>query len=120
MSSLKISAIISVLIIVCAISYTNAAIFSQPALYHPAHPGKCFDKFTHRSMLPNKEYKPKGICAAMTCDIDTMTINIETCPSMDMPECQELKTDPTWSFPKCCPQYVCKDFKTGKDVIFSA
>ncbi|XP_055856963.1 uncharacterized protein LOC129919890 [Episyrphus balteatus] len=120
MSCLKVSAVLSALIIVFAISYTNAAVFSQPAYFHPVYPGRCYDKITHTLMLPNKEYKPKGICAALTCDIEQMTINIETCPYMDMPECEELKTDPSWGFPKCCPQYVCKDFKTGEDVIFSA
>lgn len=120
MSCLKISAVLSALIIVCVISYTNAAVFTQPAYYNPLYPGRCWDKFTHRSMLPNKEYKPKGVCAAMSCDLETMTINIETCPYMEMPECEELSVDPSWSFPKCCPQYVCKDFKTGKDIIFSA
>ncbi|XP_037956501.1 uncharacterized protein LOC119686105, partial [Teleopsis dalmanni] len=84
-----------------------------------AHPGKCFDKITRRAMLPNKEYKPKGICAAMTCDIRTLTINIETCPYVEMPGCEELPADPTWSFPKCCPQFKCTDFKTGKEFVVS-
>ena len=82
-----------------------------------AHPGKCFDNITKRSMLPNKEYRPKGICAAMTCDIETQTINIETCPNIEMPECIELPTNPSWTFPKCCPQFKCTDFKTGKQFV---
>lgn len=99
----------------------DAAVFTQPAAYHPAYPGKCFDKITRRALLPNKEYKPKGICAAMTCDITTLTINIETCPHVEMPGCEELPTPAyaTWSFPKCCPQFKCKDFKTGKEFIVS-
>ena len=84
-----------------------------------AHPGKCFDKITRRPMLPNKEYKPKGICASMTCDIASLTINIETCPYIEMPGCEELPTDANWSFPKCCPQFKCIDFKTGKEFIVS-
>lgn len=95
---------------------TNLLFFS---CYFTAHPGKCFDKFTRRAMLPNKEYKPKGICAALTCDLETQTINIETCPYVEMPGCEELPADPSWSFPKCCPQFKCTDFKTGKEFVVS-
>jgi len=109
----------AIVVIACCIANSEAAVFTQPAAYHPAHPGKCFDKITRRAMLPNKEYKPKGICASMTCDIQTLTVNIETCPFIEMPGCEELPADPNWSFPKCCPQFKCTDFKTGKEFIVS-
>ncbi|XP_073836350.1 uncharacterized protein [Musca autumnalis] len=106
-------------IVLCSFSSSQAAVFTQRAIFNPAHPGKCFDKFTRRAMLPNKEYKPKGICAALTCDLESQTINIETCPYVEMPGCEELPADPAWSFPKCCPQFKCTDFKTGKEFVVS-
>lgn len=84
-----------------------------------AHPGKCFDKLTRKALLPDKEYKPKGICAAMTCSLEAREISIETCPYVEAPGCEELPSDPNWRFPKCCPQFKCVDFKTGKDFIVS-
>lgn len=71
-------------------------------------------------MLPDKEYKVKGVCAVMTCDIENLEISIETCPVIDMPGCVEIPSDLSWSFPKCCPRYRCEDFKTGEPVIFDA
>ncbi|KAH8300554.1 hypothetical protein KR018_012238 [Drosophila ironensis] len=97
----------------------DAAIYSQPAIFHPAHPGKCYDKFTRKALLPDKEYKPKGICASMTCSLEAREISIETCPYVEAPGCEELPSDPNWSFPKCCPQFKCVDFKTGKEFIVS-
>ncbi|XP_050336504.1 uncharacterized protein LOC126763233 [Bactrocera neohumeralis] len=121
MCSLKVCLIfVAAVIAVSCLSSTNAAVFTQPAAFHPAHRGKCFDKITRRAMLPNKEYKPKGICAVMTCDIHRQTINIETCPYVEMPGCEELPSDPNWAFPKCCAQFKCTDFKTGKEFIVSA
>uniref|UniRef100_A0A0A1X1M5 Cyclic AMP-responsive element-binding protein 3-like protein 3 n=1 Tax=Zeugodacus cucurbitae TaxID=28588 RepID=A0A0A1X1M5_ZEUCU len=121
MCSLKVCLVfVAAVIAISCISSTNAAVFTQPAAFHPAHPGKCFDKITRRAMLPNKEYKPKGICAVMTCDIFRQTINIETCPYVEMPGCEELPSDPNWAFPKCCAQFKCMDFKTGKEFIVSA
>ncbi|EDW41148.1 GM24717 [Drosophila sechellia] len=70
-----------------------------------AHPGKCFDKLTRKALLPDKEYKPKGICAAMTCSLEAREISIETCPYVEAPGCEELPSDPYWRFPKCCPQF---------------
>ncbi|KAM7357057.1 uncharacterized protein ACRADG_002565 [Cochliomyia hominivorax] len=100
-------------------SSTEAAVYSQRAIFHPAYPGKCYDKFTRRAMLPNKEYRPKGICASLTCDLESQLINIETCPTIEMPGCEELPTNPSWTFPKCCPQFKCTDFKTGKEFVVS-
>lgn len=97
-------------------SYSSCCFSSFPLA---AHPGKCYDKLTRRFMLPDKEYKPKGICAAMTCDIEARQINIETCPYIEMPGCEELPSDLNWSFPKCCPQFKCTDFKTGKEFVVS-
>uniref|UniRef100_A0A1B0FK78 Single domain-containing protein n=1 Tax=Glossina morsitans morsitans TaxID=37546 RepID=A0A1B0FK78_GLOMM len=99
------------------LSSTEAAIYTQRAIFHPEHPGKCFDIITRRAMLPNKEYRPKGICAVLSCDLATQSINIETCPYIEMPGCEEMPVDPKWSYPKCCPQFKCTDFKTGKDFI---
>ncbi|CAD7081339.1 unnamed protein product [Hermetia illucens] len=107
--------LVSVIVIVFCAVWCNAATYSEPAAVNPAHPGKCFDKITNRPMLPGKEYKPKGICAAMTCDIDAKQINIETCPDIEAPGCVQLPADPRLSFPKCCPQFVCKD-ENGNEV----
>ncbi|KAH8418726.1 hypothetical protein KR222_005852 [Zaprionus bogoriensis] len=104
----------------CLAGFAQAAVYTQPAQIHAAHPGKCFDKLTRRFLLPDKEYKPKGICAAMTCDIEARQINIEACPYVEMPGCEELPSDVNWSFPKCCPQFKCIDFKTGKEFVVSA
>jgi len=92
---------------------------SGSPLCFAAHPGKCFDKLTRKALLPDKEYKPKGICAAMTCSLEAREISIETCPYIEAPGCEELPSDPNWRFPKCCPQFKCVDFKTGKDFIVS-
>ncbi|TDG43966.1 hypothetical protein AWZ03_009601 [Drosophila navojoa] len=110
---------IALALIACLACIAEAAVYTQPAFLHPAHPGKCYDRLTRRAMLPDKEYKPKGICAAMTCDIEARQINIETCPYIEMPGCEELPSDLNWSFPKCCPQFKCVDFKTGKEFIVS-
>ncbi|XP_034109668.1 uncharacterized protein LOC133843618 [Drosophila sulfurigaster albostrigata] len=106
-------------LIACLACVVESAVYTQPAQVHNAHPGKCYDKLTRRFMLPDKEYKPKGICAAMTCDIEARQINIETCPYIEMPGCEELPSDLNWSFPKCCPQFKCVDFKTGKEFVVS-
>lgn len=91
-----------------------------PSSIFLAFPGKCFNPLTKRPMIPEKEYKIKGICAAMSCDIENLAITIETCPVIDMPGCEEIPSDPSWSYPKCCPRYRCEDFKTGDPVIFDA
>lgn len=117
------------------------AVFTQKAFNHPgnywfllinssrntyvsftilAFPGKCFNPLTKKAMIPEKQYKMKGICAAMSCDIDNLSISIETCPIVDMPGCEEIPSDPSWSYPKCCPRFRCEDFKTGELVIFDA
>jgi len=120
MCSMKLCLIFAATIIACiCINQTNAAVFIQPSSYNSAYPGRCYDKITRRPLLPNKEYKPKGICAVMTCDLMSQTINIETCPHIEVPGCEELASDPAWSFPKCCPQFKCTDFKTGKKFIVS-
>ncbi|EDW79088.1 uncharacterized protein [Drosophila tropicalis] len=108
---------LSLACLILSLAIIEAAVYTQPAVRHPAHPGKCFDKFTRRAMLPDKEYKPKGICATMTCNLEAGEISIETCPYVEAPGCEELPSDVNWSFPKCCPQFKCVDFKTGKEFI---
>ncbi|XP_058832385.1 uncharacterized protein LOC131690538 [Topomyia yanbarensis] len=97
-----------ILMIICSIAASMAAVALQPNATHSEHPGKCYHEESKTALSPGEAKSLPGRCIEITC-LENYALYFKSCGVylLDDPSCEEIGMDLSKHYPECCKKYKC-------------